>query len=94
VVPLIRSCLGDHGWRLPAAAAARGVVVEGMGGGCLPVPDALGIRDIAARTPVDGIKARIVVSLCLAAGQSRDRIDSILATLGGRVAAESCGRHP
>lgn len=52
VVPLVRSCIGDHGWWLPAVAAAPGVVVEGMGGGCLPVDDAIGIRPIAGRTPV------------------------------------------
>ena len=52
VVPLVRSCLGDDGWWLPAVAAAPGAVIEGMGGGHLPVADARGVREVAVRVPI------------------------------------------
>ncbi|QUH01893.1 asparaginase [Saccharopolyspora erythraea] len=118
-IPLVRACLGDGGWWLTAAQAAPGVVIEGMGGGHLPIAEAMRLREFAHRMPVvltsrtgagdvlrqtyggftgsetdlldaglipagdlDGMKARVALSLALALDMPREEISSTFEVLG------------
>jgi L-asparaginase/archaeal Glu-tRNAGln amidotransferase subunit D len=110
-VPLITSAFDDDGWWLPAASAAPGLVIEGLGGGHVPGWIFDDLVELASRIPVlltsrtghgtvlrstyggfrgsetmlveagvimagtlDGLKARVLLSLLLASGADRATI--------------------